>query len=116
MNNYHSTNTQLSAKDINSSTENILITIKVSKYYNWPSSSNWISNGHHLDTIDDKCVKKEKEINKNEKENKKINEKNPIDEEIKNPSEYQIEGFPYDKAIKYDKRNFGKTYIYSIFS
>ena len=108
MNNYHTTNTQLSAKDINSSTENILSTIKVLKYYNWPSSSNWISNGLHLDTIDNQCVKKEKEINKNEK--------NPIDEEIKNPSEYQIEGFPYDKPIKYDKRNFGKTYIYSIFS
>ncbi len=114
--NHHTTCSQSSGKEINISNENIPIGMKVSKFCNLISSDNLITNEHNLNT-NDECVQKEKEINKNEEkitEKDNINEKHPIDEEIKNPTEDQIEGFPYDKAVEYDKRNFGKTYAYSI--
>ena len=58
---------------------------------------------------------KEKEITLENNEIK--NEKDSIDNDIidpKNLTEDQLEKLPYEKAVKYDNRNFGKTYTYSI--
>ena len=105
---------QSSGKEINSLNEKIPIKIKVEKFYNLPSSDNLILNEHNINTTDE-CFPKEKEKNEKITEKENITEKHPIDEELINPTEDQIESFPYDKAVKYDKRNFGKTYVYSIF-
>ena len=117
---HHTFNSQSTVKEDYENNEVINQQIKISRFSCISPSTQNLDETENIHTNHDTINQKDKnDIEKNsisEKENiKKETNKKEEEININKITEDQLESFPYEKAVKYDNRNFGKTYIYSIF-
>ena len=119
---HHKFNSQSTKKEYDESDEITNHQIKISRFSCISPSTQNLNENENIYSNHDTINEKEK----SDTESNSISEKEKIKKEIKTNkkkeeininsiTEDQLESFPYEKAVKYDKRNFGKTYIYSIF-
>ena len=112
-------NSQSTVKEYSETNEVINPGIKVSRFSCISPSTQNLNESENIYTNHDTINQKDKiDTEKNSISEKiKIEKKTNKEEEeinINTITEDQLESFPYEKAVKYDNRNFGKTYLYSI--